>query len=151
MFAFGLRGIDALALPLMDGQALLLGNRAEDFDQNVVDHLKYPFLPRRQVHHGSRQVDHLEADAVGLEPLEFVVDIGLAAAESVERLNNQCVARSQHSSLERLISRTIKVFAGLLISDNFPLVCAECAECLELTIEILLARGNAGVVECFVH
>ena len=151
MFAFGLRGIDALALPLMDGQALLFGDRAEDFNQNVVDHLEYPFLSRRQVHHGGWQVDHLEMDIVFLEPLQFAVYVGFAAAESVERFNDQRIAGAQHGGFERLIAGAVKVFAGLLISDNFPLVCAERAKGLELTIKILLARGNAGVVECFVH
>ena len=84
MFAFGLRGIDAFALALANGQAFLLGDRAEDFNQNVVDHLEYPFLSRRQVHHGSRQVDHLEMDVVLFEPLQFAVYVGFAAAEPVK-------------------------------------------------------------------
>ena len=151
MFAFGLRGIDALALPLMDGQALLLGDRAEDFNQNVVDHLEYPFLSRRQVHHGGRQVDHLEMDVVLLEPLQFAVYVGFAAAEPVERLYDKRIAGAQHSRLERLIAGTVKIFAGFLIRDDFSIICAERAKGLELTIEILLARGNAGVVECFMH
>ena len=36
VFAFGFRDVDAFALPLMNSQALLLGDRAEDFNQNVV-------------------------------------------------------------------------------------------------------------------
>ena len=151
VFAFGFRGIDALALPLMDGQALLLGDCTEDFDQNVVDHLEYPFLSRWQVHHGSRQVDHLEMDVVLLEPLQFAVNVGLAAAEPVERLYDKRIAGAQHGGFERLIAGTVKVFAGLLIRDDFSVICAERAKGLELSIEILLARGNAGVVECFVH
>ena len=135
----------------MDGQALLFGDRAEDFNQNVVDHLEYPFLPRRQIHHGGRKVDHLEMDVVLLEPLQFAVNVGLAAAEPVERLYDKRIAGAQHSRLERLIARTVKVCAGLLIRDDFSIICAERAKGLELTIEILLACGNAGVVECFVH
>ena len=50
-----------------------------------------------------------------------------------------------------MISRTVKIFAGLLIRDDFSIIRAERVEGLKLTIEILLARGNAGVVECFVH
>ena len=151
VFAFGLRGVNTLALPLMDGQALLFGDRAEDFNQNVVDHLEYPFLSRRQVHHGGWQVDHLEMDIVFLEPLQFAVNVGLAAAEPVERLYDKRIAGAQHGRLERLIAGTVKVFAGLLIRDDFSIICAERAKGLELTIKILLACGNAGVVERFVH
>ena len=151
MFAFGLRGIDALALPLMDGQALLLGDRAEDFNQNVVDHLEYPFLSRWQVHHGSRQVDHLEMDVVLLEPLQFAVYVGFAAAEPVERLYDKRIAGTKHGRFERLIAGTVEVFAGFLIRDDFSISRAERAKGLELTIKILLACGNAGVVECFMH
>ena len=151
MLAFGFRGVDALALPLMDGQALLFGDRAEDFNQNVVDHLEYPFLSRRQVHHGGRKVDHLEMDVVLLEPLQFAVYVGFAAAEPVERLYDKRIAGAQHSRLERLIAGTVKIFAGFLIRDDFSIICAERAKGLELTIEILLACGNAGVVERFVH
>ena len=47
---------------------------------------------------------------------------------------------------------TLEVPAGKLDApDEDPLVCAERAKGLELTIKILLACGNAGVVECFVH
>ena len=151
MFSFGFRGVNALTLPLMDGQALLFGDRAEDFDQNVVDHLEYPFLSRRQVHHCGRQVDHLKVDIVLLEPLQFAVNVGLAAAEPVERLYDKRIAGAQHGRLERLIAGTIKVLSGFLISDDFSIICAERAKGLELTIEILFARGHAGVVECFVH
>ena len=151
VFSFGFRGVNALTLPLMDGQALLFGDRAEDFNQNVVDHLEYPFLPRRQVHHGGRKVDHLEMDVVLLEPLQFAVNIGFAAAKPVELLYDKRIAGAQHGGFERLIAGTVKVFAGLLIRDDFSVICAERAKGLELSIEILLARGNAGVVECFVH
>ena len=151
VFAFGLRGIDAFALALANGQAFLLGDRAEDFNQNVVDHLEYPFLSRRQVHHGSRQVDHLEMDIVLLEPLQLAVNIGFAAAEPVERLYDKRIAGAQHSRLERLITGAVKVFAGLLIRDDFSISRAERAKGLELSIKILLACGNAGVVECFAN
>lgn len=151
VFPFGFRGGDAFALTLANGQALLFGDRAEDFNQNVVDHLEYPFLPRRQIHHGGRKVDHLEMDVVLLEPLQFAVNVGLAAAEPVERLYDKRIAGAQHSRLERLIAGTVEIFAGLLIRDDFSIICAERAKGLELTIKILLARGNAGVVECFVH
>ena len=90
-------------------------------------------------------------DVVGLEPLQFAVNVGFAAAEPVERLYDKRIAGAQHSRLERLIAGAVEVFAGLLIRDDFSVICAERAKGLELTIEILLARGNAGVVECFVH
>ena len=151
VFAFGLRGVDALTLPLMNGQALLLGDRAEDFDQNVVDHLEYPFPPRRQVHHGGWQINYLKVDIVLLEPLQFAVNIGFAAAEPVERLYDKRIAGAQHGRLERLIAGTVKIFAGFLIRDDFSVIRAERAKGLELTIEILLARGNTGVVECFMY
>lgn len=61
------------------------------------------------------------------------------------------IAGAQHSRLERLIAGTVKIFAGFLIRDDFSIICAERAKGLELTIEILLARGNAGVVEYFMH
>ena len=56
-----------------------------------------------------------------------------------------------HSSLERLISGTVEIFAGLFIGDNFPLVCAECSKGFKLAIEILLACGNASVVKSFMN
>ena len=151
VFPFGLRGVNALALLLMDGQSFLLGDRTEDFNQNVVDHLEYPFLPRRQVHHGGRQVDHFEMDVVLLKPLQFVVNVSFAAAEPIERLHDQRIAGAKHCRLERLIAGAVEVFAGLFVRDDFSLVRAERAKGFELTIKILLARGNAGVVECFVH
>lgn len=151
VFPLGFRGGDALTLTLANGQAFLLGNRSENFNQDIVHHLENPFLTGRQVHHGGWQVDYFEADAVAFEPLEFIVNVGLAAAESVERLNNQCVARSQHSSLERLIAGAVKVFAGLLIRDEFSVIRAERAKGFELTIEVLFACGNASVVKSFVH
>ena len=92
VFAFGFRGGDAFALALANGQAFLLGNRSENFNQNVVDHLEYPFLSRRQVHHGGRKVDHLEMDVVLLEPLQFAVYVGFAAAEPVGRLYDKRIA-----------------------------------------------------------
>ena len=92
VFAFGFRGVNALTLPLMDGQALLFGDRAEDFNQNVVDHLEYPFLSRRQVHHGGWQINYLKVDIVLLEPLQLAVNIGFAAAEPVERLYDKRIA-----------------------------------------------------------
>ena len=39
--------VNAFPLPPADGQALLLGNGAHDFDQDVVYHLKYLLLPLR--------------------------------------------------------------------------------------------------------
>ena len=99
MFAFGLRGIDALALPLMDGQALLFGDRAKDFNQNVVDHLEYPFLSRWQVHHGGWQINYFEMDVVLFEPLQFAVNVGLAAAEPVERLYDKRIAERSIADL----------------------------------------------------
>ena len=90
-------------------------------------------------------------DVVLLEPLQFAVNVGLAAAEPVERLYDKRIAGAQHGRLERLIAGTVKIFAGLLIRDDFSIICAERAKGLQLTIKILLARGNAGVVECFVH
>ncbi len=128
---------------------LLFGDRAEDFNQNVVDHLEYPFLSRRQVHHGGWQINYLKVDIVLLEPLQLAVNIGFAAAEPVERLYDKRIAGAQHGRFERLIAGTVKVFAGLLIRDDFSIICAERAKGLELTIKILLACGNAGVVECF--
>jgi len=151
VFPFGFRGGDAFALTLANGQALLLGDRAEDFNQNVVDHLEYPFLSRRQVHHGGWQINHLKVDIVLLEPLQFAVNVGLAAAEPVERFHDKRIAGVQHSRLERLIAGTVEIFAGLLIGDNFPLVCAERSKGFELTIEVLFACGNASVVKSFVH
>ncbi len=99
VFAFGFRGGDAFALALANGQAFLLGNRAEDFDQNVVDHLEYPFLSRWQVHHGGWQINYLKVDIVLLEPLQLAVNIGFAAAEPVERLYDKRIAGAQHSRL----------------------------------------------------
>jgi len=151
VFSFGFRGVNALTLPLMDGQALLFGDRAEDFNQNVVDHLEYPFLSRRQVHHGGWQINYLKVDIVLLEPLQLAVNIGFAAAEPVERLYDKRIAGAQHGRLERLIAGAVEVFARFLIRDDFSIICAERAKGLELTIKILLACGNAGVVECFMH
>ena len=124
---------------------------AEDFDQNVVDHLENPFLTGRQIHHCGRQINHLEADVVLLEPLQFAVNVGLAAAEPVERFHDKRITGAQHGGFERLIAGAVKVFAGLLIRDDFSVILAERAKGLELTIKILLACGNAGVVECFMH
>lgn len=85
------------------------------------------------------------------EPLQFTVDVGLAAAEPVERLYDKRVAGAEHGGFERLIAGAVEVFAGLLIRDDFSIIRTERAKGLELTIEILLACGNAGVVERFVH
>ena len=90
-----------------------------------------------------------DRDIVLLEPLQLAVNIGFAAAEPVERLYDKRIAGAQHSRLERLIAGTVEVFAGFLIRDDFPVIRAERTKGLELTIEILLARGNAGVVEYF--
>ena len=90
-------------------------------------------------------------DIVFLKPLQLAVNVGLAAAEPVERFHDQRIAGAQHGGFERLIAGAVKVFAGFLIRDDFSISRAERAEGLELTIEILLACGNAGVVECFVH
>ena len=92
-----------------------------------------------------------KVDIVLLEPLQLAVNIGFAAAEPVERLYDKRIAGAQHSRLERLITGAVKVFAGLLIRDDFSISRAERAKGLELSIKILLACGNAGVVECFVH
>lgn len=43
--------IENIPLTLPDGRALLLCYRAENFDENIVDHLKYPFLPNGEVGH----------------------------------------------------------------------------------------------------
>lgn len=77
----------------------------------------------------------------------------LFAALQVYRLIEQrpLHAGAQHSSFERLIAGTIKALAGFLISDNFPLVCAECSKGFKLAIEILLACGNASVVKSFMN
>lgn len=99
VFSFGFRGVNALTLPLMDGQALLFGDRAEDFNQNVVDHFEYPFLSRRQVHHGGWQINYLKVDIVLLEPLQLAVNIGFAAAEPVERLYDKRIAGAQMADL----------------------------------------------------
>lgn len=137
MFPFGFRGVDALALPLMNGQALLFGDCTEDFDQNVVDHLEYPFLSRRQVHHGGWQINYLKVDIVLLEPLQLAVNIGFAAAEPVERFHDQRIAGTKHGRFERLITGAVKVFTGLLIRDDFSIIRTERAKGLELSIEIL--------------
>ena len=92
-----------------------------------------------------------KVDIVLLEPLQLAVNIGFAAAEPVERLYDKRIAGAQHSRLERLITGAVKVFTGLLIRDDFSIIRTERAKGLELSIEILLARGNAGVVECFMH
>ena len=90
-------------------------------------------------------------DIVLLEPLQLAVNIGFAAAEPVERLYDKRIAGAQHGRLERLIAGAVEVFARFLIRDDFSIICAERAKGLELTIKILLACGNAGVVECFMH
>ena len=90
-------------------------------------------------------------DVVLLEPLQFAVYVGFAAAEPVERLYDKRIAGAQHSRLERLIAGAVEIFARFLIRDDFSIIRTERAKGLELTIEILLACGNAGVVECFVH
>ena len=75
--------INALTLPLTDGDALLFGNRAKDFYEDVVYHVEYPLLPFWKLHHSGREVDDAEANAVLLEILQLVSDIHFVAAESV--------------------------------------------------------------------
>ena len=64
--------INALTLPLTDGDALLFRNRAEDFNEDIVHHVKHPLLSRWKLHHGGWEVDDAEANAVLLEILQLV-------------------------------------------------------------------------------
>ena len=139
VLAAGFRRVDALALALADGQALLLGDRAQHFDQDIVHHVKYPFLPLGQFHHRGRQVNHLEADAVLLKPLQFGADVGFAAAEPVEGFDNQRIAGAQNRGFQRLIAGAVQVFAGLFVRDDVAVVRAERTECFQLAVKVLPA------------
>ena len=91
-------------MTLPDGRALLLCYRAEDFDENVVDHLKHPFLPNGEVGHRRGKVNDFDTDAMLLEVLQFCSDVTLVAAETVERLDDERIPLTENGCLECLIA-----------------------------------------------
>ena len=84
MLPLGFGDFDPFPLATANGFALLLGDCAKHFDQDIIDHLEYPFLPLRQFYQRSGKINHFQADVVIFEILQFVFDVGFISAQTVE-------------------------------------------------------------------
>ena len=63
--------------------------------------------------------------------------------------NYKGIPGAEDRGLQSLITGTGKIFAGLLIGDDIPVICAELMKGFELTGKILFLRADTGVVESF--
>ena len=116
-----LGSVDALALTGANLVALVLRDRAEHLDQDAVDHLHDPHLVGREVRQRGRDVEDLHANALLLEPFEFPLDVGLAAAKAVELLDDERVAAPDDLPFQILIAHPVGVLAGALVDDDIRL------------------------------
>jgi len=62
-----------LRLTLLDGRPRLLGDCAEQLDQDVIDHLEYPRLILRKFHHRCWQIQNLQSDLVRFEIFQLLL------------------------------------------------------------------------------
>ena len=121
MLSLGACRFDALPLPLLDGRTFLLRYRAEDFNENVVNHLQHPFLPDGEIGHRCWEVNDFYADTMLLEVLQLRLDVALVAAQTVKRFHNEGITGSEHRRFQRLIPCTVEILTGFLVCNDVAL------------------------------
>lgn len=83
-------------------------------------------------------------NAVALEKLQLLLDVRFTSAESVQFLNHQRIAVSEHLLFQILVALTLGIFAGALIHNDIISVDAIICESLDLPVLMLFSAGNTA-------
>ena len=142
--ALFLCGSDAFRLPCADVFPLVFRDEGEDLQNEVGNE-----LPDEGAGSGTCiEQGHIEDEDIRpygfRNAAPFVYDHLVIASQTVYGFNDEQVAGSEFSD-EAEIVRSIKVFAALLVAEDMFAVYIHFGKGFELTGEILVARGNAGV------
>ena len=86
-------------------------------------------------------------NAVALEKLQFLLDIRLTSAESVQFFNHQRIAVPEHLLFQILIALTFSILSGAFVHNDIisadPITC----ESLDLPVLMLFPAGNTGIAK----
>ena len=142
--ALFLCGSDAFRLPCADVFPLVFRDEGEDLQNEVGNE-----LPDEGAGSGTCiEQGHIEDEDIRpygfRNATPFVYDHLVIASQTVYGFNDEQVSGSEFSDESEIVC-TVEVFAALLVAEDMSAVYIHFGKGFELTGEILVARGNAGV------
>lgn len=142
--ALFLCGSDAFCLPRADVFPLVFRDEGEDLQNEVGNE-----LPDEGAGSGTGiEQGHIEDEDIRpysfRNATPFVYDHLVIAPQTVYGFNDEQVSGFEFSDEAEIVC-TVEVFAALLVAEDMSAVYIHFGKGFELTGEILIARGNAGV------
>ena len=90
-------------------------------------------------------------EAMAAVVFQFLFDMDLISAESIQGHDNEGVTFSQQLVAQSLIGFSFKGLSARLLADDIPVIDAEVLKCDQLAIQILLLGTYPGVPIYLLH